>query len=166
MRIAITGHRDLDCHTTDLVEAEIRALLARFGRNIVGVSCLAAGADQIFARAVLNLGGRLEVVLPWAGYETTLAGRARRGFDELRTRASATRVLTRLGQDSHSYLAAGLRLLDDADALIAVWDGHAARGRGGTAEIAHHARQRHLPVHRVWPPTATRTTALRSQATP
>lgn len=32
-----------------------------------GVTCLARGADQIFARVVLDLGGTVEVVLPAAG---------------------------------------------------------------------------------------------------
>ncbi|NEA22150.1 hypothetical protein G3I70_06530, partial [Actinomadura bangladeshensis] len=81
MRVAVTGHRDLDEETSALVEARIREILAAGGRDIVGVSCLAAGADQIFARAVLARGGRLEVIVPAAGYAAALGSRARRGFD-------------------------------------------------------------------------------------
>ncbi|WP_084264674.1 hypothetical protein [Actinomadura macra] len=85
---SVTGHRDLDTSTTDLADAAIRALLGRSGRDLVGVSCLAAGTDQIFARAVLDLGGRLEVIIPAAGYAASLGVRARRGFEELKGRAS------------------------------------------------------------------------------
>jgi hypothetical protein len=155
-RIAITGHRDLDEPTTVTVDAAIRALLREApGPTIVGISCLAAGADQIFARAVLDLGGRLEVIIPSAGYEATLEGT---GFEELKGRAVSTRTLAHPAPGPGPFLDAGLQMLDRADRLFAVWDGHRARGVGGTAEIVEHARRRHMPVSIIWPHGATRTT--------
>ncbi len=47
-------------------------------------------------------------------------------------------------------------MLDQAEGLIAVWDGAPARGRGGTAEIVEHARRRHMTVHIIWPEGAVR----------
>lgn len=159
MRIAVTGHRDLDEATATSVEIELRVLIGSLvpdaANDLVGISCLAAGADQIFARVVLALGGRLEVILPAYEYASTLAGRDREAFDELRRRADTTRILARRFPGPGSYLTAGLRMLDSADLLIAVWDGHAAQGRGGTAEIAKYAKGR-MPVHVIWPAGAAR----------
>ncbi|MFB4300778.1 hypothetical protein [Actinomadura sp. NTSP31] len=159
MRIAITGHRDLDGPTAALVRREIRALLAPFAGDLAGVSCLAAGADQIFARAVLDLGGRLEVIVPAAGHAAALGGRARLGFEELAARASGVRQLGYSAPGPGPYLEAGLAMLDRADRLVAVWDGAPARGRGGTAEIVEHARRRGIPVDVVWPGGAVRACA-------
>jgi hypothetical protein len=151
MRVAITGHRDLDGPTTAMVDTAIRGLLGRSPRDIVGVSCLAAGADQIFARVVLELGGRLEVIVPAKGYAAALDARAKEEFEKLKGRASRVWTLEHPSPGPGSYLDAGLQMLGHVDSLIAVWDGHAARGPGGTAEIVEHARRRRLAVYVVWP---------------
>ncbi|TDE38718.1 hypothetical protein [Actinomadura sp. 6K520] len=158
MRIAITGHRDLDEPTTVMVDEAIRReLRARGTRDIVGVSCLAAGADQIFARAVLSLGGRLDVVIPATGYAAALGPRARDAFEELKAHASRVRALPHLLPGPGPYREAGLMMLDRVDHLIAVWDGTPAKGSGGTAEIVQHARGRGVAVHVIWPQGARRT---------
>ncbi len=159
-RIAITGHRDLDPPTALKVDAAIRDLLrqadGRDGRTVVGISCLAAGADQIFARAVLDLGGRLEVIIPSAGYAATLGGAAKTTFEELKARATRISALDHPSPGPGPYLDAGLRMLEHADRLVAVWDGRRAAGRGGTAEIVEHARRREIPVSIIWPRGAAR----------
>lgn len=151
LRVAITGHRDLDDHTALLVNEEIRRVLAESARDLVGVSCLAAGTDQIFARAVLAAGGRLEVIVPAAGYAAALGAKARRGFDDLKARASAVWMLAHAVPGPIPYREAGLMMLARADLLIAVWDGAPARGPGGTAEIVEHARRLRKVVRVVWP---------------
>ncbi len=63
-RIAISGHRGLNADVTNLIDRAIREKLSEHPANITGLSCLADGADQIFARAVVDLGGILEAVIP------------------------------------------------------------------------------------------------------
>lgn len=46
------------------------------------------------------------------------------------------------------YRTLGRALLDDADLLLALWDGGPPRGPGGTAEVVARARERDLPV--IW----------------
>jgi hypothetical protein len=157
LRVAITGHRDLDGPTTGKVDAVIRVLLGEAAQDLVGVSCLAAGTDQIFARAVLDLGGRLEVIIPSAGYAASFSDHAKRGFEELKSQAWRIRSLAHPSPGPGPYLDAGLQMLDGADRLIAVWDGQQARGRGGTAEIIGDARRRRMPVSIVWPDGSART---------
>ena len=59
MRIAISGHRGLPAPVQALVDRAIRAALAGQA-EVTGLSCLADGPDQIFARAVLDHGGQIE----------------------------------------------------------------------------------------------------------
>jgi hypothetical protein len=155
MRIAITGHRNLDGPTTVMVDNAIRRLLGEF-TDVVGISCLAAGADQIFARAVLDMGGRLEVVIPAFDYATTLGVAAHRRFEELKGRAFRIQEPAHETATPNAYLDAGLLTLRRLDRLIAVWDGRPAAGVGGTAEIVEHARRRGIEVHRIWPEGAAR----------
>src|SRR5258708_415346 len=64
-RLGVIGHRDLSEESQPIIEAALRRLLvAKGGSRLVGVTCLAPGADQLFAQTVLNLDGRLEVILP------------------------------------------------------------------------------------------------------
>jgi hypothetical protein len=68
VRIGITGHSNLTDSTAELVAEELRKILADQPDRLTGVTCLARGADQVFARAVLERGGALEVVLPAKDY--------------------------------------------------------------------------------------------------
>ncbi|MDT7785772.1 MAG: hypothetical protein QOF58_4191, partial [Pseudonocardiales bacterium] len=68
MRVGITGHMNLVPECVPAVRAAITEVLERLGHPVVGVTCLAPGADQVFARAVLGLGGQVEVVLPALDY--------------------------------------------------------------------------------------------------
>jgi hypothetical protein len=159
-RVAVTGHRDLTERTTHLVSSAIHAALAPYGPNLVGISCLAPGADQIFARTVLELGGRLHAIVAASGYRATLSPDARRTYDELLHRAEWVDTLTLGPPVPASYATANEVMLGAADHLIAVWDGRPARGRGGTAEAVEEARRRAIRVDVMWPRGALRGTPV------
>lgn len=72
LRIAITGHRGMPSHATRIVEEAIRSRLAGSPTDVVALSCLADGPDQIFARAVLDHGGEVEAVVPAEKYRDGL----------------------------------------------------------------------------------------------
>ena len=72
LRIAVSGHRGLNAYTAKLIDQAIREKLSEHAANITGLSCLADGADQIFARAVVDLGGMLEAVIPAEEYRAGL----------------------------------------------------------------------------------------------
>ena len=113
---------------------------------LVGVSCLADGADQIFATEVISVGGLLEAVIPAKRYRDTLPQEARQAYDRLLERAANVRLMPYAKPEPASYMAAGRATLDGADELFAVWDGLPARGHGGTAEVVAHARSAGIPV--------------------
>ena len=56
--VGITGHQKIPAALVPQVLAEFGRVLASATGDIVGLTSLAAGADQFFARAVLDGGGR------------------------------------------------------------------------------------------------------------
>jgi hypothetical protein len=155
-RIAISGHRRLPDLTAGLVETAIRGTLAEAAPGVTGISCLADGADQIFARAVTDLGGGLEAVIPADQYRDGLPADSHPEFDRLLAKAAAVRRLPFAEPTCESYMAASKLMIDTADELIAVWDGRPARGYGGTADVVAYAREHGIPVRVIWPAGAQR----------
>jgi hypothetical protein len=157
MRIAITGHRGLPAATERLVDRAIRDQLVTYAsHDLVGVSALADGADQLFARAVLDAGGQLEVIVPAARYRDGLPASAHAAYDALLERAVKVDHLNRVESTEQAHMEASEAMLARADRLFAVWDGKAARGYGGTADVVAEARNRGVPVTVIWPEGASR----------
>jgi hypothetical protein len=155
-RIAISGHRGLPAPTVGLVDQALRAALAERAPDVTGVSCLADGADQIFARAVTDLGGTVEAVIPATEYRAGLPADARPEYDDLLALAAAVHRLPFTESSSQSHMAASKLMVDKADELYAVWDGKPARSYGGTADVVAYARERSTPVRVIWPDGAQR----------
>src|SRR5262249_32632293 len=124
--------------------------------DMTGLSCLADGADQIFARAVLDAGARLEVIVPATAYRDGLPEQARGEYDSLLAVATGITRLDFTESTSEAHMAASQAMLAAADRLYAVWDGKPARGYGGTADVVAEAKNRGIPVTIIWPPGATR----------
>ena len=157
-RVGVTGHVRLAQGTAALIHRALREALAPFaGPDLVGVTCLAAGSDQIFARAVLDLGGRIEVVLPAADYrEAGIEAEDRVDFDSLIDVAAA---VFRTGYDSSgpdAYRAASEVVIGRSERLLAVWDGSTDEYSGGTGDAVARARSIGVPVEVVWPAGAQR----------
>jgi hypothetical protein len=150
--IGCTGHRAIPAAALDHVTAGIRRQIARHDpTGLVGVSSLAAGADQLFAGAVLRAGARLRVVVPSAGYATTFAAVELPRYEALLAAATRHETLGYPEPSDEAFLAAGRRVVDLSDVLLAVWDRRPARGKGGTADIVAYAERQGVPVEVVWP---------------
>jgi hypothetical protein len=135
----------------------LRKVLLELGEPLVGVSCLARGADQVFARVVLELGGHLEVVLPAADYrERKVKPDNREEFENLIGQAANVHVLPFETSNRDAYAAANEAVLSGVDVLVAVWDGAPPDGKGGTGDTVELARARGIPVTVVWPVGAAR----------
>jgi hypothetical protein len=142
--LGITGHQTLhDRGAWGWVEEEISATLSRSIPPLVGLSSLALGADQLFATLVLARGGELRVVLPFAAYAETLPpGEGLASYRALLGRAASVEVLREGLDTQESYLAAGRRVVDLSDLVIAVWNGEQAAGLGGTGDVVRYALER------------------------
>lgn len=161
--IAVTGHMDLTEDTVPLVRAALDDLLKPYGDDgdLIGVSCIAKGADSLFAEAVLGVGGRLTVVIPSQDYRQKKVKADHAAlFDRLTEAADEVLVLPNHTADRQAYEAANAVLLRRADRLVAVWDGTPpGRKGGGTADTVEEARAVGIPVDVVWPDGAARRSA-------
>jgi hypothetical protein len=157
-RIAVTGHMNLTPESFPLVYKAIADLLAPYvGEALVGISCIARGADSIFGEAVLDAGGKLEVVLPSTNYrQTKVKPDHARQFDSLMSRATKVHTLPFGQANRDAYEAANELLLASCDGLFAVWDGQSGMDKGSTAAVVQLAHQRGVVVHVIWPEGATR----------
>jgi hypothetical protein len=166
--MGVTGHRlDALSGRTDLRErlrgamitlaaraAALAAAEARFFSaappRIILVSPLADGADQMAAEIALELGFELHAVLPFArsDYRQVLLGEAEReGFDSLLERSGCVLELPGDRSDQlDAYVMTGRATVAHCDVLLAVWDGLAPRGRGGTGEVVQLAVVNGTPV--------------------
>ncbi|MDG6110240.1 hypothetical protein Daura_04020 [Dactylosporangium aurantiacum] len=153
-RVGVTGHLNLTPPTVELVRADLRQLLRP---PLVGVTCLARGADTVFAEVVLAVGGALEVVLPCEGYgDTMVRPEHRPRFEALLEAAATVRVMPFRRPGRQAYEAANRHILHTCDLLIAVWDGQRTGHRGGTGAFVAEARAAGLPVDVRWPAGAAR----------
>lgn len=156
--IGVTGHQNIPAGALAYVTAGIREQLDRLERPVTGVGCLAAGADQLFATILAELGGRLNVVVPCDDYDSAFGtpAEAERYRLLLSTAASVER-LPFPAPSQEAFMAAGIRVVERSSVLLAVWDGRPAVGYGGTADVVAHARSLGRHVHVIWPAGVTRT---------
>jgi hypothetical protein len=156
-QLAVTRHRGLPRHTERLVDAALRAEISKHaGTELVGVTCLADGADTLFAQAVLDADGTLVVVVPAEKYRDDLPKSHHATYDALVSQAAQVIHLDHLESTSEAHMDASLRMLAGADELVAVWDGQPARGYGGTADVVAAAAKGGVSVVVVWPDGAQR----------
>ncbi|NMO54287.1 hypothetical protein HH310_24270 [Actinoplanes sp. TBRC 11911] len=161
--IGVTGHRHLADveHVTRVLDDLVDRIPAtvpvsdRTSLQLGVVSPLAEGADRLVAKAVLrHPGATLEVALPLPPeeYKRDFATEeSRQEFDELLRRAQLVTVLPQAGNRQDAYQRVGHYVVNRSDVIIAVWDREPSRGKGGTAEIVAHARDRGTPLFLVAP---------------
>ncbi|MBT1173907.1 hypothetical protein JS528_11320 [Bifidobacterium sp. MA2] len=152
MRIGVTGHQHIPQEAMAYVTNGIDELLRRYdGEDVVGLSSMAWGADQLFADAVLRAGHRLDAIIPCRGYRTTFDERGLAAYDRLMERVRTAVTLDFPGPSEDAFLAAGKRVVDESDVLVALWDGLPAAGKGGTGDAVAYAKARRKPVVIIWP---------------
>lgn len=152
----MSGHRGLPADTVSLIDAAVREALGELAAAVTGLSCLADGADQIFARAVLDAGGQIEAVVPALKYRDGLPAEALAEYDALIARAVTAHRLVFTESTAESHMTASELMVGRADELWAVWDGKPARSYGGTADVVAFARGHGVPVRVIWPEGARR----------
>ena len=148
--IGLTGHQAMPAAAYEHGERALRRLLAE-NPEPLGLCSLAVGADQLFARLVLEAGGALHAVIPSHGYERTFGPEDLATYRELCSAAAETTVLDFDEPGESAYHAAGLFVVEHCDLLAAIWDGEPARGLGGSGDIVRHARAVGRPVTILWP---------------
>lgn len=151
----------------DAVQQAIRAWLKR-EHALIGFSSAACGSDLLFQQALRELGGETNLVLPFAAEDfvkesVTFTGQGdwQQRFDDALEHATRTVIAsdqkTESGSVSYDYAnlvlhglaAVRARELGTGLVALAVWDGKAGDGPGGTADAVARWRKLQVPVYRV-----------------
>jgi len=143
-RIGVTGHRLLAPHPrlTAAVDDALAAIEGRRPAPYVLLSGFAEGADELVARRALERGWELNALLPLPVDDFVEDLERPDDFRALLARAAAVEELEPPMPRPDCYLLQGLALVDRSHELLALWNGVAARGVGGTADIVAAARTR------------------------
>jgi hypothetical protein len=167
--VGFTGHRTLadPIGTAARVGAVLDALAGSQG-PLVAMTSLAKGADAIFAAEAVRRRIPLLIVLPFP------VARFRQDFqpDEwdavapLLTHAAHVETLPEAETDEEAYMETGVRIVDEADVLVAVWDGRATAGLGGTGDVVAYARAMAKPIEWINPETGQRVSERMDQMPP
>src|ERR1017187_2370706 len=104
--VGVTGHQKRKGLDWNWVSATMRAELGALGNVSRALSSLAAGADQRFATAALELNIPVTAVLPMSGYERFLRGKDLARYHVLLAQCEQL-VLDGTGRPNEAFLAAG-----------------------------------------------------------
>ena len=170
LNVGITGHRanvlperilaalaaHVDAVFRDLRDATRRTAIAEsaiFSNAAPLVrlhSPLATGADQLAANRARALGYHIRALLPFAPHDYRNdfgAGHEQEEYD--RQLDAADEVFALPGEradEDEAYVLVGKAVVAAADVLVAIWDGRAGNGPGGTAHVVEHALNSSVPV--------------------
>ncbi|HML50648.1 MAG TPA: hypothetical protein PKD84_04450 [Propionicimonas sp.] len=154
--VGITGHQGIPDEAMPYVRVGISEVLSSIEPPLYGVSCLAAGADQVFADSLLAASGELIAIIPCADYESTFDPVGIEGYRNYLDSACEKVILDFDAPSEAAFMAGGEEVVSRCDRLVAVWDGKPSQGLGGTADVVALAHSRGVPVSVVWPPGVTR----------
>ena len=142
--LAVTGHRVIPKQDEEALCNAVNGELNLITKSnphspCILISALAEGADRLVANCALNLGWQLCTVLPLTqdDYETDFRDDASVAeFRELLSRSTWVKVIApKHHLRPACYHELGLWLSQQAQVLIALWDGQPAKGPGGTADV-------------------------------
>jgi hypothetical protein len=158
--LGVTGHRLIPLGQRPALTAQLDALFRGCARPGLLLTSLAEGADCLAARRALAAGWSLEAVLPFPAEEyeadfrkpVTPGVSADANLAEFRALLAASARVTVLPfhhapDPGPGYTAAGRHVVDNSDALIAIWDGVMSGKRAGTAATVAYAQAKSKPVH-------------------
>ena len=114
----------------------------------IALSSVAEGGDQVFVEHARKLGLPWHAILPLpkAEFEKDFDAAGWPKVEALLAHAEHVRVITENGSREDAYLDCGMETVNGSDVLLAVWDGAAARGKGGTGDIVEYAISLGKPV--------------------
>lgn len=149
--VGFTGHRNIadPAAVSRRIGAALDDLASACG-PLVAVSSLAKGCDTLFVQEALNRNIPIFLILPFpkARFQRDFTTEDWLAVVPLLERAAHVEEVQLTQSDEESYMEAGVRTVDQAHVLLAVWDGKATAGLGGTGDVVAYARAMARPL--VW----------------
>ncbi len=158
--VGFTGHRSIA--NPGAVAGQVAIALddlAATNHNLLVISSIAAGADTLFVNEAARRGIPYLIVLPFPSdrFQLDFAPGEWLARSPLLERASNVEEISGSASDDEAYMDAGVRIVNQADLLVAVWDGTPTSGLGGTADVVGYARDLGKPVLWLNPVSGTAT---------
>lgn len=154
MKVGFTGHQNIGPEST------VEWVYARLSEEVEkhhathGYTCLAAGADQLFAEVLREKDIPFSALIPCDDYETTFNNTSDLQSYHRLLSFALERVKIGSGPPSEiAYYNAGKEIVSRAELIFAVWDGEKAKGLGGTGDIVIHAIDKGKTVIHINPRT-------------
>jgi hypothetical protein len=148
--VGFTGHRRVENEKkiAQVLEEVIASIQQKIRGDLIGRSSIASGADTLFAEACLAANLKWIALLPFpeAEFKKDFNQRDWARAKALLDQAERIETLSDIADRPAGYLDCGLATVDGADLMVALWDGKASRGPGGTAQIVEHARVVRKPL--------------------
>jgi uncharacterized phage-like protein YoqJ len=143
MHIAVTGHRDIDKRTVESAKWWISQIAQKYPQATI-ITGGALGTDMLVATLALKAHLKSKVYLPFE-FETHTARWNQSSKAQLRwvLDRSEVRVVGGNEYSTQLYYRRNERMVDDADLVIAFWDG---REEGGTLCCIKYAQHKHKRV--------------------
>jgi hypothetical protein len=148
--VGFSGHRQLAdaLGPARAIHQAVAELRREAPGDWIGLSSVATGSDQLFAQQILDqdLSWHAILPLPRSQFAQDFTPEEWATAEEFLARADHVRVVGENESREDGYLDCGTETVNDSDVLIALWDGLAARGKGGTAEVVEYATALGKPV--------------------
>jgi hypothetical protein len=153
MIAGITGHRELE--SINWIRTKIQEIIIEM-KIIYGYTCLASGADQLFAEMLIHNNIKYTAVIPCINYEATFKDSSLEDFRLSKSKASEIIELKYNKPSEKAFNEAGKMVVDNSKIMIAIWNGDEAKGFGGTADIVDYAIQLNKKIIHINPISKTK----------
>lgn len=154
--VGFSGHRSIaDLKVTaESISAALDALVAKRS-PIVAISSLARGSDTLFVREIASRKIPFVLILsfPTARLQKDFEPESWQQVAPLITQAFHVEEVPGSESDDEAYMETGVRIVDLADIVIAVWDGNPSAGLGGTGDVVAYSRALSKPLQWLNPAT-------------
>lgn len=152
MKVGITGHQDLgNIETFNWINKSLSELIDSEMIEL-GITCLAIGADQLYAELLLKKNIPYLSIIPSKDYETTFKnGKDKDNYLHFLKKSENIEYLQNDNPNEQAFYEAGKKLVDMADYIIAIWNGKKAKGLGGTGDIVEYALKQNKKVIHINP---------------
>lgn len=155
MKVGITGHQNLTAAESNWLKGELEIEIKRM-KIEEAYSCLAIGADQIFARVILASNIPLIAVTPCKKYEQTFDEKHIELYESLMKQATNKIQLDFENPSEEAFYEAGKTVVNKSDVVFAFWNNLPSKGLGGTADIVSIAEKLSKKIIHLNPITKTK----------
>jgi len=155
MKVGITGHQDLTIAESNWLKEELEIEIKQM-KIEKAYSCLAIGADQLFARVILSNNIPLIAVTPCSKYEQTFDNKNIELYRNLVTQAINEIQLEYDNPSEKAFYEAGKTVVNNSDVIFVFWNNLPSKGLGGTADIVSFAKSLNKKIIHLNPITKTK----------